>query len=220
MPAKSATYDAVLWDFGGVITSSPFEAFNRYEKENGLPENFIRGINSRDPDTNAWARFERSEIDATQFDMAFLAEAETQGHAVPGREILALLSGSIRPEMVAVLHGLKARNYRIGCITNNVNTGAGAGMARSADVAAQVAEVMALFAHVVESSKVGLRKPDPAIYKMACDTLGVAPEKCVFLDDLGINLKPAKALGMGTIKVTGAAQAIADLSALLGHDLP
>ncbi|MEL0071795.1 MAG: HAD-IA family hydrolase [Rhodobiaceae bacterium] len=220
MSDKSARFDAVLWDFGGVITSSPFEAFNVYEKANGLPENFIRGINARDPDTNAWARFERSEIDAAQFDAAFLAEAEAQGHSVPGSDVLALLAGTIRPEMVAVLHGLKARAYRIGCITNNVNTGTGAGMARSADMAAEVAEVMALFAHVVESSKVGLRKPDPAIYQMACEALDVAPDKCVFLDDLGINLKPAKALGMGTIKVTGAAQAIADLSALLGHDLP
>ena len=137
-----------------------------------------------------------------------------------GSDVLALLAGSIRPEMVAVLNQLKVDGYRIACITNNVKTGAGAGMARTQEKADAVAEVMALFEHVIESSQVGVRKPDPAIYQMACDKLGVAPSDCVFLDDLGINLKPARAMGMGTVKVISAAQAIADLSALLGHDLP
>ncbi|MDG1691887.1 MAG: HAD family hydrolase, partial [Alphaproteobacteria bacterium] len=93
----SQKYKAVLWDFGGVITSSPFEAFAFYEKQHGLPENFIRGINATDPDTNAWARFERSDIDAARFDTAFLKEAEARGHAVRGSDVLALLAGSIRP---------------------------------------------------------------------------------------------------------------------------
>ena len=213
----SQKYKAVLWDFGGVITSSPFEAFAFYEKQHGLPENFIRGINATDPDTNAWARFERSDIDAARFDTAFLKEAEALGHAVRGSDVLALLAGSIRPEMVAVLNQLKVDGYRIACITNNVKTGAGAGMARTQEKANAVAEVMALFEHVIESSQVGVRKPDPAIYQMACDKLGVAPSDCVFLDDLGINLKPARAMGMGTVKVVTAAQGIADLNSLLGH---
>ena len=213
----SQKYKAVLWDFGGVITSSPFEAFAFYEKQHGLPENFIRGINATDPDTNAWARFERSDIDAARFDTAFLKEAEARGHAVRGSDVLALLAGSIRPEMVAVLNQLKVDGYRIACITNNVKTGAGAGMARTQEKANAVAEVMALFEHVIESSQVGLRKPDPAIYQMACDKLGVAPSDCVFLDDLGINLKPARAMGMGTVKVVTAAQGIEDLNSLLGH---
>jgi len=214
------TIKAVIWDFGGVITSSPFEAFNFYEKQNGLPENFIRGINADNPDHNAWAQFERSEIDAARFDTSFRAEALAAGHDVPGADVLALLAGSIRPEMVAVLDGLKARGYRLACITNNVKTGAGAGMARSQDKAAQVADVMTRFEEVIESSLVGVRKPDPAIYHMACDELALAPENCVFLDDLGVNLKPARAMGMGTVKVLNAAQAIADLAALLGHELP
>lgn len=214
------TIKAVIWDFGGVITSSPFEAFNFYEKQNGLPENFIRGINADNPDHNAWAQFERSEIDAARFDTSFRAEALAAGHDVPGADVLALLAGSIRPEMVAVLDGLKARGYRLACITNNVKTGAGAGMARSQDKAAQVADVMTRFEAVIESSLVGVRKPDPAIYHMACDELALAPENCVFLDDLGVNLKPARAMGMGTVKVLNAAQAIADLAALLGHELP
>ncbi len=213
-------YEAVIWDFGGVITSSPFEAFKLYETQHNLPEDFIRSINATDPDTNAWAKFERSEIDAAAFDAAFRAEAIARGHDVPGADVLALLAGAIRPEMVDVLNTLKKRGIRIACITNNVKTGAGAGMARTAEKAQAVADVMALFEHVIESSEVGVRKPDPAIYHMACERLGVAPEACIFLDDLGINLKPARAMGMGTIKVLTAAQAISELSAHLGHDLP
>lgn len=213
-------FKAVIWDFGGVITSSPFEAFNTYERDKGLPENFIRTINATNPDANAWALFERNEINATQFDAMFRDEALAQGHDVPGGDVLALLAGSLRPEMIAVLDGLKARGYRIACITNNVKTGSGAGMARDQEKADAVAAVLARFEHVIESSEVGVRKPQPEIYHMACDKLGLAPSDCVFLDDLGINLKPARAMGMGTVKVLNAAQAIADLSALLGHELP
>ena len=212
-------FDAVIWDFGGVITSSPFEAFARFEAANELPKDFIRSINATNPDTNAWALFERSEIDADAFDAAFQAEAAARGHSVRGADVLALLAGDIRPEMVAVLQRLIDEDYKIGCITNNVKTGSGAGMARSKEKAAAVEAVMELFSHVIESSKVGIRKPDPEIYKMACAALDVAPERAVFLDDLGINLKPARALGMATIKVSGAEQAISELETLLGHPL-
>jgi len=219
-----ADYKAIIWDFGGVITSSPFEAFNRYEAAQNLPENLIRGINATNPDTNAWARFERSDIDAAEFDSAFRSEALAAGHDVPGRDVLALLAGDIRPEIVAVLDGLKARNYRLACITNNVKTGyddaPNPGMAREPKKAAQVADVMARFELVIESSVEGVRKPDPAIYQLACNKLELNANACVFLDDLGINLKPARAMGMGTVKVLSAAQAIADLAALLGHDVP
>lgn len=206
---------AVIWDFGGVITSSPFEAFARFETETGLPADFIRTVNATNPDTNAWARFERSEIDAAAFDAAFRAEATALGHSVGGADILALLAGDIRPEMVAMLEKLKADGYQLACITNNVKTGSGAGMARSEAQAARVKTVLALFDHVIESSVVGVRKPDPEIYKMACAALGVDPSACVFLDDLGVNLKPARAMGMQTIKVLHADQAIADLTDML-----
>ena len=212
-------FDAVIWDFGGVITSSPFEAFARFEAANELPKDFIRSINATNPDTNAWALFERSEIDADAFDTAFQAEAAARGHSVRGADVLELLAGDIRPEMVAVLQRLIDEDYKIGCITNNVKTGSGAGMARSRDKAAAVEGVMELFSHVIESSKVGIRKPDQEIYKMACAALDVAPERAVFLDDLGVNLKPARALGMATIKVAGAEQAISELETLLGHPL-
>ena len=212
-------FDAVIWDFGGVITSSPFEAFAQFETANELPRDFIRSINATNPNTNAWALFERSEIDADAFDAAFQAEATARGHSVRGAEVLALLAGDIRPEMVAVLQRLIDEDYKIGCITNNVKSGSGAGMARSKEKAAAVEAVMELFSHVIESSKVGIRKPDPEIYKMACTALDVTPERAVFLDDLGVNLKPARALGMATIKVSGAEQAISELETLLGHPL-
>lgn len=210
------TRDTVIFDFGGVITSSPFEAFNRMEAERGLPHNLVRRINSANPDGNAWALFERAEIDAALFDALFAQEAQALGHDLPGRDVLALLSGDIRADMVAALDWLKANGYRIGCITNNVPAGHGAQMASTVEKAEAIAAIMARFDHVVESSKVGLRKPDPAIYRLACDALGVSPDRCVYLDDLGINCKPAAALGMAAIKVSGSEQALADLETALG----
>lgn len=209
------TRDTVIFDFGGVITSSPFEAFNRLEAERGLPHNLVRRINSANPDGNAWALFERAEIDAARFDALFAEEARALGHDLPGRDVLALLSGDIRPAMVAALDWLKGNGYRIGCITNNVPSGHGAQMSATADKAAAIAAILARFDHVVESSKVGIRKPDPAIYRMACKALGVAPEQCAYLDDLGINCKPAAALGMAAIKVSSGDQALADLETAL-----
>ena len=203
-------FKAVLWDFGGVITSSPFEAFNRFEAEHGLPRDFIRGINATNPETNAWAQLESSRISVAEFDDLFAAEAMSKGHTVRGRQVLALLSGDIRPEMVTALKRIK-QDYAIGCITNNVNTGEGPGMAGSEHKASAIAEIMSLFEVVIESSKVGIRKPDPAIYELACEQMGIAASEAVYLDDLGINLKPARALGMTTIKVLNAAQAISEL---------
>ena len=206
---------AVLWDFGGVLTSSPFEAFGRYEVEHNLPKDFIRSINATNPDTNAWAQFESSTISATEFDLAFARESSAKGHEIKGKDILALLSGDIRPRMVAALKQIK-QHYRVGCITNNVKSGQGAGMARSEEKATAVAAVMALFDTIIESSVVGVRKPDLKIYQLACEARQIEPHEALFLDDLGINLKPAKALGMTTIKVLSEAQALADLEQILG----
>ena len=201
---------AVFWDFGGVILASPFDAFNEYERAAGLPVDFIRGVNSRDPDTNAWARFERRELTASEFDALFADESELQGHRVAGADVIAMLSGAVRPEMVRALDGVIAAGYLTACLTNNVE---------SDESRPEVDEVMARFDYVIESRKVGLRKPEPAFYELACTTAGVAPDEVVFLDDLGINLKPAKALGMTTIKVVAPEQAIADLEAALGLEL-
>lgn len=210
----------MLWDFGGVITSSPFEAFNRYEASRGLPRDSIRRINAADPDRNAWARLERSEISAEEFDALFAAEAAAQGYRIAGRDVLGLLAGDIRPAMVAALDTLTAAGIRIGCITNNAKVGRGAGMAADPKKARAVEAILARFEHVIESAKVGVRKPDPRIYQMMCDTLGVAPEACIYLDDLGINCKPAAAMGMAAIKVTSEAQALADLARLTGLEFP
>ena len=209
---------AVLWDFGGVILSSPFEAFRRYEAEAGLPKDFIRGLNARNPDTNAWAKMERSEVSLAGFVELFEAEALAHGHRLDGWRVLQSISGDIRPQMVEALRRCKAA-FRVACITNNMKAGEGPGMARSPEKAKAVAEIMALFEHVVESSRVGLRKPDPLIYRHACDLLGVAPENCIYLDDLGINLKPARAMGMRTIKVGDPDVAIAELEAMVGIPL-
>ena len=216
--SHAKTPRAVLWDFGGVILSSPFEAFNRYEAEIGLPKDFIRSLNARNGDTNAWAKMERSEVSLEGFVALFEEEARQQGHKLDGWRILQSLSGDIRPQMVEALRRC-SRAFRVACITNNMKHGEGPGMARSADKAQAVAEIMMLFEHVVESSKLGLRKPDPRIYRHACDLLGVQPEDCVYLDDLGINLKPARALGMRTIKVGDPDVAIDELQAMVGIPL-
>ena len=211
----AGVFKAVIFDFGGVITSSPFEAFNRLEDERGLPRDFIRSVNALNPHDNAWAKFERAEIDARKFDVLFEAEAEALGHPLEGRAVLAVLSGAIRPAMVTALDQLAGAGYRLACITNNVPSGHGAGMARSGDAKDAYERVFARFEAVIESSKAGLRKPDPRIYQLMCDQLGLAAADCVYLDDLGINCKPAAQLGMAAIKVTSGEQALAELGALL-----
>jgi putative hydrolase of the HAD superfamily len=206
--------EAVIWDFGGVFTSSPFEAFAHYESEHGLPQGFLRRVNATAPDTNAWALFERAEIDADGFDERFRAESAALGHPVPGRQVLPLLAGELRPRMVEALRACKAR-FRVGCITNNMATPL-APDAGARSIASAMATVLPLFDAVIESSKAGVRKPDPRIYQMMCELLGVAPEACVYLDDLGINCKPAAALGMRAIKVVNVDQALGELSAATG----
>ena len=205
---------AILWDFGGVITSSPFEAFNRYENQHGIPVDFIRRVNATNPESNAWARFESSRITPDEFDIAFEEETRRAGHPIRGRTVIDMLSGDVRPRMIDVLKVCR-QHYRIACLTNNVKSGEGPGMARTAQSARQVQEAMALFEFVLESSKEGIRKPDPRFYLRACERLKVDPGQTVFLDDLGVNLKSARELGITTIKVTGEVQAISDLSNIL-----
>lgn len=203
---------AVLWDFGGVILSSPFEAFNDYEDAHDIPRDLIRTVNATNPHTNAWALLERSEISHEQFDEMFADESEAHGHRIPGADVLALLHGSIRPDMVDLLDRVIAEGYRTACLTNNVVPH---NESPSGERDKQILDILKRFDEVVQSSKVGVRKPEPRFYEIACEMLNVTPNECVFLDDLGINLKPAAAMGMTTIKVTSAAQAIADLSKIL-----
>jgi putative hydrolase of the HAD superfamily len=206
---------AVLWDFGGVILTSPFEAFRRYEIEHGLPLDHIRTVNATNPHANAWALLERNEVTPAEFDALFSVESEALGHRVAGADVLSLLGGDVRPEMVAMLDRVHDAGYKTACLTNNVIGGDGRDVGGD-DRAAQIAAIMDRFDVIVESSKVGVRKPEPRFYEIACERLDVRPDECLFLDDLGINLKPAAAMGMTTIKVTSAAQAIADLNFILG----
>jgi putative hydrolase of the HAD superfamily len=207
--------EAVIWDFGGVLTTSPFEAFSRFEIERGLPADIIRRTNANNHWENAWAKFERAEVDLEAFDHLFAAESLALGAEVRGKDVLPLLSGDLRPEMVEALRRVKAK-FKTGCITNNLPANAiGSIGGRSL----YIAEVMALFDHVIESAKIGLRKPDPRIYQMMVAALGVDPRHCVYLDDLGVNLKPARDMGMTTIKVLNAPQAIAELEAATGLSL-
>ena len=201
-------YKAIIWDFGGVITSSPFEAFNKFEETNGLPKDIIRTINSENPDMNAWAQFESNSITINQFDDLFLKEAKAKGFDIKGRDIIKLLKGSIRENMVSFLRELKS-NFKLGCITNNVKPSS------EENTDNETKEAMSIFDHVIESSIVGIRKPNPEIYMMSCDALNVSPDQCIYLDDLGINLKPARELGMTTIKVIQPEDAIQEVRNLL-----
>jgi putative hydrolase of the HAD superfamily len=202
---------AALFDFGGVISTSPFEGFASYEREHQLPENFLRQLNSTNPDENAWARHERNELSFDDFCVAYEAEAVALGHTIDAREVLACLSGELRPEMLEAIRRCHDR-LTTGLITNNI--------ASMADGPTNMMTMVdGLFDVVIESSKTGIRKPDPRIYEMACAQLGVEASEVVFLDDLGINLKPAAAMGMTTIKVVDAATAIADLEKAVGFPL-
>ena len=205
--------EAVIWDFGGVITSSPFEAFARFEAARGLPKDFIRTINATNHLENAWAKFERAEVDHDRFDVLFREEALAAGHDVRGADVLPLLAGSPRPEMVEALKRIHAR-MKTGCITNNLPADS-----RNKMAGMYKAEIMAFFNHVIESAKIGLRKPDPRIYKMMVEALQVDPARCVYLDDLGVNLKPARDMGMKTIKVGDPAIALAELRGHVGFEL-
>jgi putative hydrolase of the HAD superfamily len=215
---------AALFDFGGVILTSPFDAFARYERENGLPEGFLRALNARNPDDNAWARLERSEVDMAGFCDLFEAEALDAGHRIVGSDVLALLSGELRPEMVEAVRRC-AERLRTGLLTNNfapmrdAPSGAPASRRTRPALPDAISTVLALFDVIVESSRVGFRKPDPRFYEHTCELLGIAPDEAVFLDDLGVNLKPARAMGMTTIKVDDPADAIAELEAVVGFAL-
>ena len=207
--------EAVIWDFGGVLTSSPFEAFARFEAERGLPADIIRRTNAANHLENAWARFERGEVDIETFDELFATESLAFGAEVRGRDVLPLLAGDLRPEMVEALRRTGSR-LKTGCITNNLPANA---IGSAGGRTLYIAEVMALFDHVIESAKIGLRKPDPRIYRMMVEALGVDARRCVYLDDLGVNLKPAREMGMTTIKVVSASQAIAELEVATGLSL-
>ena len=204
---------AIFWDFGGVFTTSPFAAFNKYEATRGIPENFIRTLNATNSDANAWAKLERSEVSIEEFCTLFEQEALAKGVSLDGQEVLTCIHGQTRPEMVRALEML-SKKYKTACLTNNFGPSAG-----SNDKDDTRRPILGLFDIVIESRTLGIRKPEPQFYTSACDAVNVKPREVIFLDDLGVNLKPARALGMRTIKVITADQALAELETLLGHKI-
>ena len=208
---------AVFWDFGGVITSSPFESFNKYEIKNNLPQDFLRLVNSTNPDSNAWAKLERSEVDLDEFNDLFMDESGKLGHSIPGKEVIALLKGEVRPQMISALKSIKDKLI-LACLTNNIQA-MDKEFEGNVSASGKHDEVMQLFDFVVESSKVNVRKPDPDFYLLACKKANIIPDEAIFLDDLGINLKPAKELGMKTIKVIDPDAALDELQSLLDFKL-
>ena len=205
---------AVFWDFGGVITTSPFDSFNTYEATNNLDKDFIRKVNATNPDINAWAKLERNEIDIVEFNDLFFSESSSLGHGIYGIEVIKLLQGQLRPEMIKALKAIQG-NLVQACLTNNIVSPETTLSDENVSIAGKNDEVMSLFDFVIASSEQNLRKPDPAFYHLALKEAKVDPEEAVFLDDLGINLKPAKALGMHTIKVVNSQDALKELNSLL-----
>ncbi len=200
---------AVLWDFGGVLTTSPFDAFAAYEREAGLPAGFIRGLNATNPDTNAWAQLERGHLPLDEFAARFEHEAITAGATLDAHDVLSRLQGDLRPAMVEALRRCHQR-LKTGLLTNNFV---------SLDDTPMHGSLLELFDAVVESSRAGCRKPDPQFYRLACDLLAIQPSEAVFLDDLGVNLKPARQMGMRTVKVSEPDAALAELEGIVGFAL-
>lgn len=211
-------FRAVLFDFGGVITTSPFEAFRRFEAEHGLPSGFLQGINRNNSDDNAWARFERGELAPHAFDEAFAAEARAAGHEVRGLEVVELVYGEVRPKMTRAVQCCR-EHLITACLTNNFQHRYGGESGPDQSKAQAWEHVRGLFDEVIESSKIGVRKPERQFFELACEKLAIDPSQAVFLDDLGANLKPARAMGMHTIKVTDPDVALDELSSVLGFDL-
>lgn len=206
-----STIRAAIFDVGGVLTASPVHRIIDLCRRAGIPDEVRFALFA--PHDGPWARFERSEIGPEEFAAEFDAAVRPTGATITGREFLAWFGQGFEPreEMIAVVRYLRGQ-LRLGCITNNV-----ANDGRERERALDLAE---LFDVVVESSKVGLRKPDPRIYLLTCDLLGIEPREAVFLDDLGENLKAARALGMTTIKVDPTTSAIDELERVLGIALP
>jgi putative hydrolase of the HAD superfamily len=206
---------AVIFDLGGVVLPSPLETFRAYESRRGLPHRFLSEVVLAGGEHGAWSRFERGELDPAGFVTAFEAECAAAGAQVGVADLLTEIStgSGPHPEMLEALRRIRAAGLRTAALTNNWAADDRAPMGERAP------ELLEVFDVIVESAREGLRKPDPRIYELTCARLGVEPRQAVFLDDLGVNLKSARALGMATIKVTEPAVALAELGALLGFPL-
>ncbi len=206
-------FRAVIFDLGGVVFDSPLAEFRRFEQEHGLPPLLLgRVVMGSGPD-GAWARLERGELDLLGFCAAFESDVGAAGASISAAALMQRVGASmkVRPAMLDAIRRLRAHGLRVAALTNNWRL--------DEDDEARLQALRDEFDVFVESCRTGLRKPDPAIYELACRELGVSPEHAVFIDDLGHNLKPARALGMATIKVVEPETALAELEELLGIPL-
>jgi len=204
-------YRAVIFDLGGVVLGSPLHAIAAYERERGLPAGFVNRVVADAGPTGAWARLERGELGMEAFYPAFEADCRARGETVCGRTLMERIHASAapRPAMLAAVRSIRARKLVATALTNNWVSEEGGGGA----------ELRPHFDFFVESSRLGMRKPDPRIYRHACELMAVPASETIFLDDIGRNLKPARALGMTTIKVDAPEEALAALAGLLGFAL-
>jgi putative hydrolase of the HAD superfamily len=210
---------AVVFDIGGVVQDSPLHVIARYEQELGLPANAINRVVVATGERGAWARLERGELTIETFYAPFEADCRAQGLAVDAQHLMARIAEASvpRPRMLEAIRKIRASGRKVAALTNNWVTEPSERGPRAEGAAR--ARLAPHFDVIVESAVVGLRKPDPRIYALVCEKLGVAPARVAFLDDIGRNLKPARELGMATIKVEEPDRALAELGALLGLDL-
>jgi putative hydrolase of the HAD superfamily len=203
--------EAVVFDLGGVVMDSPLRAIARYERDHGLPAGAINRVVVHTGETGAWSRLERGELTQEAFLSPFEDDCRACGVELSGERLMAYIAEASvpRPRMLEAIRRVRARGLRAAALTNNwVREGTPEGH--------RLREHFDVF---VESARVGLRKPDPRIYELVCRQLGVVPSRAAFLDDIGRNLKTARALGMSTIKVDDPDVALRELGALLGFDL-
>ena len=203
----------MVFDLGGVVFPSPLDVFRAYEREHDLPHRFLSEVVLADPEHGAWSRLERGELNFDEFCDAFDAECAAHGGAVSARELMGAVRVGLdaRPEMVTAIGAIRRHGVKTAALTNNW-----------ADDPARTDRALPTgewFDVMVESAVEGLRKPDPRIYALVCERLDVSPSATVFLDDLGANLKPARELGMKTIKVANPEAALAELEDVLGFEL-
>ncbi len=204
------TRTAVIFDLGGVVFPSPFEAFDLYDSRNSLEVGTTRSIIRTSSETGAWAALERGELTTADFHAALEVEAASVGVRIDAARVMATIgeAGGARPAMLHAIEQLRKHKYKVGALTNNWADDRG-------ETTPGGFGALEIFDTIVESAKVGLRKPDPRIYQLVCEQLGVTPHECVFLDDLGINLKPARAMGMATVKVVDHHEALRELGLIV-----
>jgi putative hydrolase of the HAD superfamily len=201
---------AVLFDIGGVVVGSPLDAIARYEQEQGIPPGFVNRVVMTTGAAGAWSRLERGELTLAAFYPAFDADCADAGQCISAEKLMALVAESTtpRPAMLAAVRRIRERGLLAAAVTNNwITEDGGTGVLRPH------------FDAFVESAAVGMRKPDPRIYELTCRTLGITPPEAILLDDIGANLKSARALGITTIKVSDPERALAELEDVLGFDL-